>query len=394
VVTLALACGLCVAWGYVLARVWRTTGAVRRLPHAAVGLGPEPKKVSAVLAARNESATIERAVRSLLAQEGVRMQVVAVDDGSTDDTLQILERVAAEDDRLLVLKSKRTIPTGWVAKNFALELGQGRADGDFLLFTDADVIHGRRALLHAVSVMEQDKLDHLAVHPRLEAGSLIEALVLPLHVLLWEFRFLDARAATPDSGVGAGVGAFNLVRAESYRLRGTHARIRGALLDDRALGTLMRDDGGRGSVMVAVSQVRMRPYRTFKELYVGLRKSALASARNSALLSVLAGLAVGIGGVLPPLLLGLSVPIALHGHVPWAGLPALLAWLLPAAGLLKARSMVRFAPLAALFFPMGALLIAVTTMHAGSVFGMRGTVEWRGRSYSRRDLRSSIEEIG
>jgi hypothetical protein len=391
-VALAVASFLCFGWAYVLLGAWRATEALRKLPHTAPTARERPR-VSAVLAARNEADAIERSVRSLLAQEGVDMQVVAVDDGSTDGTLEILRSLAEEDPRLLVLENN-DVPRGWVAKTYALELGQGRASGDWLLFTDADVLHGRRAVMHAVTVMQKERLDHLAVHPRLEAGSLLEALVLPIYVLMWEFRFVDPRAADPESGVGAGVGAFNLVAAESYRLRGTHARIRGALLDDRALGRLMRDDGGRGSVMRAVSQVRMRPYRSFPQLYAGVRKGALASARNSASVVILFALTLAAGGIVPPLLLMGSLSLAVAGHLSWAALPALLAWLLPAAGLLKARSMVRFEPIAALFFPLGALVMAASAIHAALFFGMRGQIEWRGRFYSRRELKRSLEEIG
>lgn len=388
---LLIAVILCCAWGLVLAFAWRATEALRKLP-LAQPLDGRPK-VSAVFAARDEADAVERCVRSLLAQEGVDMQVVAVDDGSEDGTLEILRAIAEEDSRLLVLENKK-VPPGWVAKAYALELGQGRANGDWLLFTDADVVHGRRAVANAVAVMQAENLDHLAVHPRLEAGSILEALVLPLYVLLWEVRFVNPRAADPDSGVGAGVGAFNLVRAEAYRLRGTHARIRGAILDDRALGKMMRDDGGRGSVMRAVSQVRMRPYRTAHHLYMCMRKGALATARNSALLVVGKGVVLLIGAVVPVIVLLSAVPLALAGHTPWSVLPALLALLLPIAGLLKARSMVRFEPIAALFFPIGALVMAVSAIHAGILFGLRGTIEWRGRMYSRRDLIRSLGEIG
>lgn len=387
-----IACtALCLVWFVVLLRAGSATAALRRLPHQPTASGARPR-VTAVLAARDEADAIERSVRSLLSQEGVEIDIVAVDDGSEDGTLQILQELARHEPRLLVLENKK-VPPGWVAKAYALELGQGRASGDWLLFTDADVIHGRRAVMHAVSVMEGESLDHLAVHPRLEAGSWIEALVLPLYVLLWEFRFINPRAAKPDGGVGAGVGAFNLVRAESYRLRGTHARIRGAIFDDRALGHMMRDEGGRGSVMRAVSQVRMRPYRSPTQLYTGMRKGALASAQNSALVVIGKGLVIAVGGTVPVLALFGSVPLWLSGHAIWFALPAFLALMLPAFGLLQARTMVRFEPLAALFFPVGAVVMAVSAIHAGVLYGLRGTIEWRGRTYSRRELRRSLEEL-
>lgn len=375
---------LMVGWALALARVWRTINAMRRLPSAPMAEGPLPK-VSAVVAARNEAAAIEASVRSLLAQEGVQMEVIAVDDGSEDDTLAILSRLATADTRLLVLKSQK-IPPGWVAKNYALELGQGRAKGDFILFTDADVMHGPRAVMNAVSAMERERLDHLAVHPRMEAGSVVEALVLPLFVLLCQIRFLDARSAQPDSPVGSGIGAFNLVRADAYRLRGTHARIRGSMVDDRALGSAMRDDAGRGSLMRAVAQVRMRPYHSFRALYAGIRKSVLGQFRNSAVLTAAMGVVLVAAAIAPPVLVVAGLPLWLSGHAPWVVAPGLLAIALPLAGLLKARTIVRFEPLAALLFPIGALVIGAAAIHAAVVFAVRGTVEWRGRLYTRRDL--------
>jgi len=381
---LILASLLCVGWIAVLARVWRTIGAMRRLPSTAPSDGPQPK-VSAIFAARNESHGIEDAVRSLLAQDGVDIEVIAVNDGSEDDTRAILDRIAATDKRLLVLDAKK-IPPGWVAKNYALELGQGRAKGDWILFTDADVVHGPRAVVNAVAAMERERLDHLAVQPRMEAGSITEAIVLPLFVLLCQIRFLDPRAANPDSGTGTGIGAFNLVRADAYRLRGSHAHIRGAMLDDRALGIMMRQDHGRGSVMRAVAQVRLRPYRSLGDLYVGIRKGVLATFKNSAVLTATMGFVLIVAAVGPIAFVIGGLPLWLAGTAPWVMLPAFLAVILPLVGLLKARTMLRFEPLAALLFPLGAFVIAASALHAAIVFGARGTVEWRGRSYSRRDL--------
>ena len=383
---LGIALILCAGWALVLARVSSTMRALARLPNGHPAPGEEIAQVSAVVAARNEALLIERAVRSLLAQEGVAMQVIAVDDGSDDDTLAILNRMAAADQRLLVLESGR-LPRGWVAKNYALEVGQGRASGEYILFTDADVIHGRRAVYNAVRLMREKDLDHLAVHPRLEASTLVEALILPLYFLLGELRFVDKRAVSPHSGVGAGVGAFNLVRAEPYRLRGTHARIRGAVLDDRALGWMMREDDGRGTVVRAVSQVRMRPYRSLRDLYVGMRKGMLAAFGNRASVTFAMGLGLLFAATTPIALLLLGAPIAYVGHVPWAAAPALAALALPVVGLLRARTMVKFEPLAAVLFPLGAVVIAATAIHASVVFSMKGTVEWRGRQYRRHDLK-------
>ena len=397
--SLVLASALCVGWGLVLVRVFRTIDAFRRLPSSTGGNGSVPPKdaalpkVSAVVPARNEALGIEAAVRTLLAQEGVDLEVIVVDDGSTDDTPGILKRLVAEfgDRRLLVLEQKK-LPPGWIAKNYAVELGQGRARGDWILFTDADVLHGPRAVLNAVTVMQKENLDHLAVFPRLEAGSLGEALVMPLFGLLYQLRFVDPRAADPTSTHGTGIAGFNMVRADSYRLRGTHARIRGSILDDRALGVMMREENGRGSVMRAVGQVRVRPYRSLREMYFGIRKTVLAQFGNSAALSAAAAVVLVVAGVAPAVLVLAAVPLWWSGAgVPLVVVPSLLAALFPMIGLLKARTLLRFEPLAALLFPVGAVVIATSALHAAVVFAVKGTVEWRGRSYTRKDFENTSQ---
>jgi glycosyltransferase involved in cell wall biosynthesis len=376
---------ICLAWAGVLYRVWVTIEVLERLPSNRQSKLDAGQLVSVVIAARDEEKIIQRSVESLLAQENVNIQIIVVDDGSSDQTLAILTRLAESDDRLLALKNEK-VPVGWIGKNYALEMGQGRANGDFILFTDADVIHSRGAVQHALEVMQERNLDHLALHPRLEASTLIEGLVLPFYCLLSEFRFVNPRAADATSGIGAGVGAFNLVRAEPYRLKGTHARLRGAVLDDRALGRMMREDGGRGSLMRAVSQVRMRPYQSFSELYVGIRKGVLSSCRNSAILTFLMGLTVFASVALPLLLIVSAVPVLFLGHVPWLAIPSVAALVFPIIGMLRIRSMVRFNPVLAGFFPVGAMVFSAAAIHAAFVFGTRGTIEWRGRQYSRKDL--------
>jgi glycosyltransferase involved in cell wall biosynthesis len=385
--SLALAVALCVGWALVLVRVFRTTKAFRRLPTATPDLNRPPPKVSVVVAARDEASTIEPALRSLLAQEGVDLELIVVDDMSSDGTADVVKKLVAEvgEKRLLLLQQKK-LPPGWIAKCYAVELGQGRASGDWILFTDADVLHGRRAIFNAVATMERERLDHLAVFPRLEAGSFVEALVLPLFVLLYQLRLVDPRAAEPDSGVGAGVGAFNLVRADSYRLRGTHARIRGSILDDSALGTMMRDEGGRGSVMKAVGQVRHRPYRSMREIYFGVQKSVLPQFGHSSVLAVAAAGALLLAAFGPVTLVLAGLPMWASGRAPWLVLPAALAALFPLIGLFRARQMVRFEPLAIVMFPVAALIMAVAAVHAAAIFATKGTIEWRGRTYTRKDL--------
>src|SRR5438309_2764680 len=116
----------------------------RRLAIPLARLPDEPPEggwpaLAVIFAARNEAAGVEQATRSLLAQDYPELEVIAVDDRSTDDTGAILDAIAAEDPRLRVVHV-RDLPAGWLGKNHALQSAAGETRADWLLFTDADVV--------------------------------------------------------------------------------------------------------------------------------------------------------------------------------------------------------------------------------------------------------------
>lgn len=360
---------------------------IQRLPYGPPAAGLPA--VTVVIPARNEAPRIRATVEDALAQEGVVVDVVVVDDFSEDDTAAVVQSMVDAGARVTLLATKKQ-PKGWMAKNYALEVGQARAAGQFVLFTNANVALGKRTVANAVDVMQTERLDHLTLHPRFDTGSALEAAVVPLLTLLTHSRLVPAAAATPDSGVGAGIAAFNMVRADAYRLRGTHARIRGALLDDRALGWMMRDDGGRGSVMRAVGHVRVRPMPTRAMLRVGIGKAMLTAFGTSGLLTAAAGFGLLLTAVLPAIGMAVGAVLLADGRVSLALPAAVLAGLLPIAGLWKARTLVRFPVWGVLLFPVGLVLMGVESMRVGLRLAAGGRFEWRGRHYAASEISAEL----
>ena len=131
--------------------------------------GPLPR-VSIVIPARNEERNLEEALRSVLALDYDNLEIDVVDDRSTDRTGEILDRMAAADPRLRVVHV-RELPPGWLGKNHALWLGAAKATGEFLLFTDADIVMEPTALRRAVGAMVADGLDHLTASPEHRAAE-------------------------------------------------------------------------------------------------------------------------------------------------------------------------------------------------------------------------------
>jgi cellulose synthase/poly-beta-1,6-N-acetylglucosamine synthase-like glycosyltransferase len=156
----------------------------RRLHRLASLRAPEPSawpRVSVVVAARNEAATVERALPTMLALDYPDLEVIVVNDRSDDDTGAILDRLAATAPRLRVVHV-RELPPGWIGKNHALHTGADSATGEWVLFTDADIHFEPDTLLRAIAYSRAHSLDHLAAVPHQPAAQhLRQRLQLRVH---------------------------------------------------------------------------------------------------------------------------------------------------------------------------------------------------------------------
>jgi len=243
--------------GMSLSALWHLRW-VRRLP----GLETSPPtqrsaaagamQCSVVIAARDEEARIEQTIHHLLAQRGVALEVIVVDDRSRDRTGEILRRLAAEDARLQV-KRVETLPDGWLGKCHACHIGASAARGDWILFTDADCWLKPDVLARALHWAEREEADHVTMSP----GTVIES----WGARAWHLLFLISMANW-FSGVNRdrpraylGVGAFNLVRASAYRQCGGYEALRLTVVDDIKLGLLLRRAGRRSRAFLGVDDV-------------------------------------------------------------------------------------------------------------------------------------------
>jgi len=216
-------------------------------PAAATPSPAAASSLSVVVTARDEKAAIEATVRSLLRQRHPALELIVVDDRSTDGTGAILDRLAAETGpgRVQVVHVA-ALPEGWLGKCHACHIGAGRARGEWLLFLDADVTIGPEDLLaRTVRLAERRGIDHLPVLPDMRPVGLLQGALLAvfeqalfLHMRFWEME-QDRRRG------GSGVGAFNLVRREAYERVGGHTRLRLEVAEDYKLGMLLKESGAR-----------------------------------------------------------------------------------------------------------------------------------------------------
>ena len=347
-------------------------GRVDPLPDAAL------PSLTVVVAAKDEEARVEQAACSLLAQEYPGLTVSMVDDRSTDATPEILRRLAADDPRLTVARVD-TLPPGWTGKSHALATAAARATTEWLLFTDGDVDLAPDACRRAVSLATRDGVDHLAVGPDLEVETLGEAVFIAYFVIMFHVSQEPWKAEDPRSRASIGIGAFNLVRRDVYERAGGHAAIRFELIDDLALGRLLKRSGARQRFALPGGFVGVRWHIGVRGLVRGVEKNAFAAVGYRTAPALLAVVAQTTIAVMP--VLGLFLP----GWLPKAA--SLAAWAGAAVAYFVASRSVRVRTWQVVFMPVGGVLFAYAFLRSTILTLARGGVVWRGTFYRLEDLR-------
>ena len=251
---------------------WRT---LRRLSSY-----PDPThwpRVSVLIPARNEEANIGLCVRSFLVQDYPDLEVVVLNDHSTDRTGAILAEIQAADARLRVLFGQE-LPQGWLGKHWAChQLGQA-ATGDLLLFTDADTQHGPRSVRSGVAAQQAEDADLITAIPREEVITWAEKLAVPLVMQFGTFAFLPLalsyRLKAPT--LSTAIGQYMLFRKAAYEAIGGYAAVRQAAVDDLTLARRTVAGGRRWRMADATGEVHCRMYQSPRQVFEGFGKNLFA----------------------------------------------------------------------------------------------------------------------
>jgi glycosyltransferase involved in cell wall biosynthesis len=204
------------------------------------------RRVSIIVPARNEEEDIELSLIRLLELDYDNYEVIAVNDRSTDRTGEIMERVAENpvltSGRLRVIHH-RELPAGWLGKTHAMWTATNEATGDWLLFTDADVLFKPDSLRRALAYAEAEKADHVVLFPRMIMKQPGEYMMIAFFQTMFVFGHRPWKVADPKSRDHMGVGAFNLIRQSVYQAVGTYQALRMEVLDDMKLGKVVKNAG-------------------------------------------------------------------------------------------------------------------------------------------------------
>src|SRR3984885_9190945 len=202
------------------------------------------RRVSIIVPARNEEADIELSLTRLLELDYDNYEVIAVNDRSTDRTGEIMDSVdrTRGEDRLRVLHH-RELPAGWLGKTHAMWTATNEATGDWLLFTDADVLFKPDSVRRAIAYAEAKKADHVVLFPRIIMKQPGEYMMIAFFHTMFVFGHRPWKVADPKSQDHMGVGAFNLIRQSVYEAVGTYKALRMEVIDDMKLGKVVKNAG-------------------------------------------------------------------------------------------------------------------------------------------------------
>jgi len=397
----SLACLIALAWAWRLVDWLRHASGITDLtrrpfapPAAAPGGEPElaGPELTVVVPACNEEASIAATLRSLLASEGIRLQIIAVDDRSTDRTGLLIDEIAAEradkseDFSLkhdLEVIHINALPEEWLGKPHALAMGARRARAPWLLFTDADVAFAPQAAARALGCAIEREADQLVLMPTMELVSPGEA---AMHGMMYLFSLWGAapwQVEDPKAKSFVGVGAFNLMRHTSYEKVGGFEALRLEVLEDMRLGWMVRRAGLRTIYAVGMDLISLRWAESAWGVVRNTEKNLFALYRFRTVVALAASLALSLNVLAPVAALFVAAPFTGVARI------AVLVNAMAIFGLyLGTRRVTRVPAAYALLFPFAAALFVIAHLRSMMLTLGRGGVVWRGTFYPLRILRA------
>jgi chlorobactene glucosyltransferase len=331
-------------------------------------------KVSVIIPARNEEYDIAPALRSILNQEGVELEVIIVNDHSTDRTGDIVDRIAQSDPGATVLHNP-PLQEGWLGKCNAMQQGSREATGDFLLFTDADILHSPGCFATVLTEMQQNRYDFISLFPRCMNRSLWENINIPIYFFGVAQLLATPGLEDPASPNAVASGALMLIKARVFKdIDGFHD-VKGEMFDDVGLARLLKTKQYRVGYRLAPECVKVQLFKNNRDAFWGNTKNILTAVEDRIWLA------------LPLMLLAilqywtpvLALVIGAFTASPVLIVIGLLTYGIQYVSFFTVRRILRFHPYKLLLFPLVAIVGACCITRA-LYYHVRGEIRWRGRT--------------
>jgi len=233
--------------------------------------------VSVIIPARNEEKRIASCIKTLKMQTYPNLEIIIVDDFSTDNTPEKAKESINGDNRFILLKlsdNSQKKPVEWTGKSYAMHQGRQQAHGEWLLFTDVDYMdHEPELIERAIEHVLNKKIDLLSLIPRHICKSFWEKIIQPIPLGLIPAISPLSRANKPDSNVAIAFGCFIFIRQSVYDSVGGYKVIRGHIADDAAMAKLVKQAGFKLGLARGQQLMKIRMYEGFHEIWEGWSKN-------------------------------------------------------------------------------------------------------------------------
>jgi glycosyltransferase involved in cell wall biosynthesis len=338
-------------------------------------------RLSIVIATCNDADTIEGAVETLLQQDYPDLEIVVINDRSTDGTGGIIEKMARRDRRVKMVHIQH-LPPGWLGKVHALHVGTQKTSGDWILYTDADVHFRQGTLRKAMALVLADQTDHLVLMPIPRTNSFWFEVVLMAFGPLFVLATRATLVGKPGSGAFVGAGAFNLVRKAALDRTEGFPWLRMEVVDDVGLGLMLQRSGATSSFAITLQGISLTWYPSLGAMFKGLEKNIFGVAAYYSIARMIGVVVLVWAYALAPLI---AIFYTTVPNLLCAGTIAYLSLIAGAVGMtIKFKQKL----LPFLFLQAGLILITFMLLRSGILCAVRGGIVWRGTRYSIGELRA------
>ncbi|HJY10702.1 MAG TPA: glycosyltransferase family 2 protein [Nitrososphaeraceae archaeon] len=354
-------------------------------------------KVSIIVPVRNEEKYISKCLDSLLNQKYSNFEIIVINDSSSDGTWNIIQRYTENCEQSLEAINAGPRPDGWIGKSWACYQGYLKATGDIFMFTDADTIHSQNALSLAVGHLINQKLDALTAIPRLVCEDFWTKITLPVVWSISYVRYSPLRANNPNTTTGYFFGSFYVIFRRVYEAVGTHEAVKGEIVEDGALGGIVKKEKFRLKVVRGEHHIRAIWARDLSSLWHGLRRLMIPLYYQDKIHASVVTTAVFFLLLTPFFLFPFSIsylaqlsmignPISINDFRIWDAV--LIGFSLMATGLVVLSSAIQSkhvlynSPMYSLGAPMASFIISLGFISSIIDAKKSGIVKWKGRKYA------------
>lgn len=307
-------------------------------------------------------------------------EVMVINDRSTDSTGQILDEMAGSNPKLKVVHID-SLPAGWLGKNYALDYGANQASGDYILFSDADVVFSSDTLSRVMPYVAEHKIDHLSMAPSHVFKKFLLTSVVIIFEFLFMMRFKPWKVSNPKSRFFIGIGSFNMIRSSVYKKTGGFETLKMRPDDDIMLGKLVKKHGFKSVFLYAPEQLSIEWYSSLPEMIRAFYKNTYAGFNYNILNALFSIIMLVILTILPYISLFFLGGIGLIANI---GVMFIIFCIyLVLAGSNKISIFYFFT------YPVACGIIVYLMLRALFLTITKGGIDWRDTFYNLKELKEN-----